>query len=75
MRTRHAVVVFAGALVLTLGSCTKSTGLVAVTGIKVTPQTLQFTAIGQVQQLTATIVPANATLRAVNTEDALRDPR
>ena len=36
---------------------------VAVTGIKVTPQVVQFFAIGETKQLVATIVPSNATDR------------
>jgi uncharacterized protein YjdB len=38
---------------------------VAVTGIKVTPQVMQLTAIGQSQQITGTITPANATDRSI----------
>ena len=38
---------------------------VAVTGIKVSPQVLQLVAVGDTARITATIVPANATDRAI----------
>jgi uncharacterized protein YjdB len=38
---------------------------VAVTAVKVTPQVIQLAAIGETQQLTATVGPADATDRTV----------
>jgi len=42
--------------------------VVTVEGIKVTPQSVQLTAIGETRQLVASIAPGNATDRAVTWE-------
>ena len=41
---------------------------VAVDGVRLTPQSIQLTAIGATQQIVATISPANATDRALTWE-------
>lgn len=38
---------------------------VAVVGVKVTPQSIQLLAIGETKQLVVTVVPANATDKAI----------
>jgi uncharacterized protein YjdB len=43
-------------------------GVVPVQGIKVTPQSVQLTAIGETKQLIASLAPANATDRGVTWE-------
>jgi uncharacterized protein YjdB len=42
-----------------------STTIVRVQGVKVTPQSIQFLAIGETQQLAATVSPADATDRSL----------
>jgi uncharacterized protein YjdB len=57
--------------VLSASACSNSASpaasgsIVPVQGVKVTPQVIQFLAIGDTKQLVATISPANATDRAV----------
>ena len=60
----HAVAVVATAC----GSPTRPSTTVAVQGVKVTPQSIQFTAIGETRQLTASLFPTNATDRVVTWE-------
>jgi uncharacterized protein YjdB len=42
--------------------------LVPVEGVKVAPQSIQFTAVGQTQRLVATLAPADASDQAVSWE-------
>lgn len=49
------------------------TGPVAVQGVKVTPQQIQLSAIGETKDLVATIFPANATDQAVTWDSS--DPK
>ena len=64
----HATVAL---FVLSASACSNSASpgdsgnIVPVEGVKVTPQVIQFPAIGETRQLVATISPANATDRAV----------
>lgn len=45
-----------------------STNTVSVQGVRVTPQVLQLSAIGETRQLSATVSPTNATDQAVTWE-------
>lgn len=47
-----------------------STDKVSVSGVKVSPQVIQFFAIGETRDLAATIAPANATDKAISWESA-----
>jgi uncharacterized protein YjdB len=60
----------AGAIALALAAagCSSSSEPVAVDGVRVTPQSIQLTAIGATRQLVATISPANATDRVLTWE-------
>ena len=62
-----ATVVFLG---LTASACgdPSQPADVAVQGVKVTPQVVQFTAIGDTTRLLATVAPTNATDQAVSWE-------
>lgn len=72
MRTtafRTAVVL----LVLAASACSssgESTDPIAVQGVRVTPQSVVLSAIGETRQLTATISPVNASDQAITWESA-----
>jgi uncharacterized protein YjdB len=61
-------------LSLALNSCSNptrpdaSTNKVAVVGVRVTPQVVEFIAIGETRDLTATVSPANATDKTITWE-------
>ena len=61
-------------LALSVSACTypgqpgDGPAAVPVQGIRMTPQVIQFTAVGETRQLTATIFPANANDRAITWE-------
>ena len=52
------------------GNPDTSRSSVHVLGVKVTPQVIQFLAIGETRQLSATVSPANATDQAIAWESA-----
>jgi uncharacterized protein YjdB len=62
-----AAVAFLG---LTAGACNDPSrpGDVAVQGVKLSPQVIQFAAIGDTARLLATVAPANATDQTVSWE-------
>lgn len=79
MKFRHHVRLACGigALAVLVPACSYSTqpssvypSSVAVEGVKVTPQTIQFGAIGETRRVTATVAPANATDRVVTWESS-----
>ncbi|MBP2647102.1 MAG: Bacterial Ig-like domain (group 2) [Gemmatimonadetes bacterium] len=73
MRSAVLLAVFT-ALSLSAGGCTGyligpgDPGTVAVEGVKVTPQVIQFSKVGETRQLVATVAPTNATDQAVTWE-------
>jgi uncharacterized protein YjdB len=48
-----------------IGNREPSTNVVPVQGVKVTPQVIQFPAIGETRQVSAEVFPANATDRGI----------
>jgi uncharacterized protein YjdB len=68
------LVVAVGMMVLLLSACgggptqPAAAAVVPVQGIKVTPQSVQLTAIGETKQLVASLAPTNATDRGVTWE-------
>ena len=73
MRSAVLLAVFTS-LSLSAGACTSyligpgDPGTVPVQGVKVTPQVIQLSKVGETRQLLATVAPANATDQAVTWE-------
>jgi len=74
MRRRVPSVLLCGVLAVSLAACgnpiapSLKSATVAVIGVKVAPQAIQFDAVGQTRQITATVAPLNATDQAVTWE-------
>jgi alpha-L-fucosidase 2 len=68
---RRAIVTAASMAFLLLAACGDNpygSATVRATAVKVTPQVITFAAVAQTQQITATVVPANATDKAIHWE-------
>lgn len=63
MKTRNLLIT-ALAMILTCASCQKDENVINVSGITVSPTNLELT-IGDIEQLTATIMPENATDKTI----------